>query len=268
MGSPLSRHRSDEEELGRLGPVEVREMATDEPPALVHPPWAEAFPWLVQGTTTRGSDTRPYDLGLFSGGAPTDEVERRWEELAAAVGMAGVAHARQVHGSRVRVHAGRARGLELVGECDGHITSEPGVLLAVTTADCVPVFFVDERRRRVGIVHAGWRGVAAGILEEAIATTSQLGSARADLHLHMGPAICGACYEVGPEVHAALGLPAPSGPTPVDLRVVLAERAVRGGVPRERVTVSAHCTRCTGSGLFSHRGGDPHRQAGYIGIRT
>lgn len=253
--------------LERAGPVEVREMGTDTPPALVHEGWAEAFPWLVQGTTTRGRDTTPYDLGLFSGGSPVDEVQRRWADLRAATGMTAVVHARQVHGRRVRVHTGDVGGLELVGESDGHVTMVPGVLLAVTTADCVPVFLVDPRRRLVGMVHAGWRGAAAGIAEAAIERARSLGTAPDDLHVHLGPAICGACYEVGPEVHAALGHPAPAGPTPVDLRVVLAEHAIRAGVGRGRVTVSAHCTRCTESGLFSHRGGDPHRQVGYIGIR-
>jgi hypothetical protein len=88
-----------------------------------------------------------------------------------------------------------------------------------------------------------------------------------DLLVHLGPAICGKCYEVGPEVFTALGLPAPRAPRPVDLRGVLAARAAAEGVDPSRLTISAHCTRCTGSGLFSHRGGDLGRQVGYIGVR-
>ena len=90
---------------------------------------------------------------------------------------------------------------------------------------------------------------------------------RMDLHVHFGPAICGACYEVGPEVFEALNQPVPPCPTPIDLRAVLVERAVAAGVDRSQVTVSGHCTRCTGSGLFSHRGGDAERQVGYLGVR-
>jgi copper oxidase (laccase) domain-containing protein len=86
------------------------------------------------------------------------------------------------------------------------------------------------------------------------------------LRMHLGPAICGACYEVGPEVFEAVGLAAPLGPTPIDLRGVLAGRALRLGVSPALLTISEHCTRCTNSGLFSHRGGDRGRQVGYLGI--
>ena len=65
----------------------------------------------------------------------------------------------------------------------------------------------------------------------------------------------------------ALGQPIPRGPRPVDLRLVLAERALANGVEPSRLTSSAHCTLCTGSGLFSHRGGDRGRQVAYIGVR-
>jgi copper oxidase (laccase) domain-containing protein len=146
------------------------------------------------------------------------------------------------------------------------VTAQASVLLAVTVADCVPVSLVDPVMRRVGLLHAGWRGTAAGVLERGVAAMGEGASARA-LRVHLGPAICGLCYEVGPEVFAALGEPAPAEPTPLDLRAVLARRAVVLGVAPEHVTVSAHCTRCTGSELFSHRGGDRGRQVGYLGIR-
>ena len=137
----------------------------------------------------------------------------------------------------------------------------------MTTADCVPVFLLDARARAVGAVHAGWRGVAAGILERVVdVMAAAYGTSVTDLQLHLGPAICGSCYEVGPEVFEALGEPAPDAPTPIDVRAALARRAVGLGVAPEDVTVSSHCTRCTGSDLYSHRGGDAQRQVGFIGI--
>lgn len=272
----------------------VQEIATRHPPALVHAGWAEAFPWLVQGTTTRGDSAKPFDLGLFSGGSPEREVRKSWAELRRATGASMAVHARQVHGARVRVHGVDAplrgegaplpegdgslpegdaslRGegaTVLVGACDGHATAAPGLLLAVTTADCVPVFVVDPGHRAVALLHAGWRGAVAGVLEEGLrAMGSAFGTDPAEAYLHLGPAICGRCYEVGPEVHEALGRAVPAGPTPIDLRAALAERAVAAGVPPDRVGVSSHCTLCTGSGLFSHRGGDAFRQVGYLGVR-
>lgn len=271
----------------------LRGSARQGPPALVHEGWAEAFPWLVQGTTIRGSRAEPFDLGLFSGGMPERAVRANWAELARATGASRVVYARQVHGAEVRQWRGASAfdgmgGTEsvagvvggtyegtaapvppvLVDDCDGHVTDRRGVLLAVTTADCVPVFVVDPGRRAVAMLHGGWRGVAEAILERGLEIMgSSFGSDPEDLHVHLGPAICGDCYEVGPEVFEALGRPSPAGPTPIDLRAVLAERAVRAGVAGGRVTISGHCTLCTGSGLFSHRGGDPHRQVGYLGIR-
>jgi YfiH family protein len=236
---------------------------------LVHPAWVDDA-WLAQGTTVRGG-SRDFDLGLFSDGSAPETVRAHWARLAAETGFPAVVHARQVHGSDVH-RVGGARPApdvpSLLDPADGHVTDQSDVLLAVTTADCVPVFLVDVRRRAVGAVHAGWRGVAAGILENAAEAMSQAFGTRGDeLRVHLGPAICGGCYEVGPEVFEALGLPRPVSPTPVDVRAVLADRALRFGILARNVSVSTHCTRCTGSDLYSHRGGDAQRQVGFIGIR-
>ncbi len=139
----------------------------------------------------------------------------------------------------------------------------------MSTADCVPVFVVDPENRAVAALHAGWRGAASGVLERGLEVMAdRVGSNAARAHLHLGPAICGHCYEVGPEVFETLQQPVPATPTPIDLRAVLAQRAMDAGVPRGQVTVSEHCTRCGDCGLFSHRGGDRERQVGYIGIRA
>jgi polyphenol oxidase len=140
--------------------------------------------------------------------------------------------------------------------------------MCVTVADCVPVYVVDPVRMATALLHAGWRGVAAGVLERGLKTLERcFGSKAEELLLHLGPAICGACYEVGPEVHRALGLPDPGEPAAVDLRGVLAARATATGVDPARITRSAQCTRCGDSPFFSHRRGDPERQVGYLGIR-
>jgi YfiH family protein len=250
----------------------VREALDSRVPALVHPEWAAGLPWVVQGTTTRGTETDPFDLGLFSDGSSSDVVRSHWDRLLASTGMRAACHARQVHGAEVRRHEApvghhaRGSGLTLAADCDGHVTSAPGVLLAVSAADCVPIFAVDPSERAVAVLHAGWRGVAAGMLErglDALAPSSRWGQ----LRVHLGPSICGSCYEVGPEVFEAVGLAPPERPTPIDLRRVLAERATALGVAPAHVTVSEHCTRCTSSGLFSHRAGDRGRQVGYVGIR-
>jgi copper oxidase (laccase) domain-containing protein len=93
------------------------------------------------------------------------------------------------------------------------------------------------------------------VLEAAIARAAgEFGSRPADLYLHFGPAICGKCYEVGPEVFEALRWPGPGGKGRVDLAGVLEARALERGVRPERITRSAFCTRCDRDRFYSYRG--------------
>jgi len=246
----------------------IRESPTDHPSGYTHAGWAEAFPWLAQGITRGGSGEDACDLGIFSGASPAAPVLARWERLRRATGALRVVHAKQPHGATVRFHRSGPPGLLLAEPCDGHATADPGVLLAVSVADCVPVTVVDPEHRAVAVLHAGWRGVAAGVLERGVQVLEERCAARTHaLHVHLGPSICGRCYEVGPEVFAALGLPEPAGPAPLDLRAVLAERACAAGVARKRVTVSEHCVRCGEGSFFSHRAGDEERQVAYAMVR-
>lgn len=232
------------------------------PDLLAHPEWGEAWPWLVQGVTSRATG----NLGLFTR-SPSVEVQDRWARLVDVTGLTAACHARQVHGAAVRVHGVLPPGIHIAPPADGHVTRTRGLLLGVTVADCTPVYLVEPRTRIVALLHAGWRGVAAGIFEAGVRVLAERFDvgARA-LHVHFGPAICGACYEVGPEVHEALGLEPPSRPTPVDLRGVLARRASAMGISAEAVTRSSHCTRCGEGRFFSHRGGDAERELAYLGV--
>jgi copper oxidase (laccase) domain-containing protein len=119
-------------------------------------------------------------------------------------------------------------------------------------------------------VHAGWRGTAAGIVERAIHRLAESWQAPVErLWLHCGPAICGECYEVGPEVHAAVhpDRPVPETNANIDVRAAIVERALGKGVPAEQVSVSTHCTRCGPPDFFSHRAGSKGRQMGILGMR-
>lgn len=233
-----------------------------------HPQWRERFPWLVQATTGRGTKEDPFDLGLF-GKAPVGRAIERWRQLRAAAGMVSVLHSHQVHGAQAGSWDDPVPpGLSIVDGLDAHVTGRPGLLLAVSVADCVPIFLVAEQPRIVGVVHAGWRGVAAGALEATLELMQRRGASPEDVWLHAGPSICGACYEVGPEVHAAVNVdqPVPEGPTPIDLRAAIARRAQTLGVPDRPISISEHCTRCGPGDFFSHRGGDPGRQMAILGI--
>lgn len=246
----------------------VREERVPGLPAVRHAVWARSFSWLVQGTTIRhhsdGGDD--FDLRLFGGDPPPPGVHDRWRALLGWTGCASVVHARQVHGAEVLEHEGAPPGLHVPADCDGHATAARGMLLAVSIADCVPVSVVDPERRRVALLHAGWRGAAAGIVERGLADLAR-GGATERLLVHFGPSICGRCYEVGGEVFEALDRPRPAGPALLDLRAVLVERAVAVGVAPGHVSVSERCTRCEPDTFFSHRGGDAGRQVAFLGVR-
>jgi YfiH family protein len=151
-------------------------------------------------TTTRqlpGCSEGPYarcNLGAASGDDPGRVAANR-RALVAALGLpAEPVWLEQVHGTEV---------VELPGpgpyRADAAVTSEPGVVLAVLSADCLPVAFADRRGRRLGLAHAGWRGLLEGVLE---ATVAALARAPQDLIVWLGPAISVRAYEVGPELRA------------------------------------------------------------------
>jgi YfiH family protein len=244
----------------------VHELRAGEFPLYTHPEWSAAFPWLVQGTTGRGEEG--LDMGLF-GELPTGLVQARWRRLREVTGLPTAAHGWQVHAASLAWHEPLPPGLHVLDAFDGHATAAPGVLLTVSVADCVPVFLVAPRLRVVALLHGGWRGVAAGIVEAGVQLlATRTGCAAANLHLHCGPAICGACYEVGPEVGTGLALAtSPPGKFQLDLRAAIAERAVDLGIQPQQVTLSAHCTRCGDGTFWSHRGGDRERQLAVVGIR-
>lgn len=227
--------------------------------------WSREFRGIVAGITLR-----PADFGLASH-ASAWRVSERYENLAHGLGFDSIAVARQVHGDRVRVSGGsNPPGFRIVGEADGLATDRTGLLMTVTVADCVPVFLLDPESRCIALLHAGWRGVAAGILDRGIAALASLrGSAAAGLRIHFGPAICGQCYEVGPEVLSRFE-PRATARGPLDLRDRLTEQALRVGVPREAMTRSGLCTSCDALTLHSHRGsaGTAGRMAAFLGWGT
>ena len=183
----------------------------------------------------------------------------RWAGLEREVAgeATGVVLARQVHGTGILEHGGGQQGWVRVGEGDGHITSERGLALAVSIADCVPVFMAHPSGT-IALLHSGWRGTAAGFVTRATAAFSMLGKPPSELRVHLGPAICGRCYEVSADVREQLtGHPA-TRPGQVDLRSLLAEQASAAGV--KQISMSPWCTRHDNDRFFSHRAGDPGRQ--------
>lgn len=205
-------------------------------------------------TTTRADGT----YGT-NGPEPVSEVMARWYALVDEMRQVAprFATARQVHGTHVAVHSSDWEGWLRVADADGHAAPERGTAAAVSVADCVPVFLAHPSGA-TALLHAGWRGTAARILDQGVAVLAHRGFVTSGLRMHLGPSICGKCYEVSPDVYRQLTGQAVRTPTTVDLRALLADRARALGV--RHITTSPACTRCHNDRFFSHRAGDIGRQ--------
>jgi polyphenol oxidase len=205
-------------------------------------------------TTTRAIGT----FGLKSE-EPSRVVTERWSALRAELRPGGsrLATANQIHGSTVLVHQDCWDGWLRAGDADGHATVTRGTALAVFVADCVPVF-IAHPSGAIALLHSGWKGTAARIVERGIEALTHRGFPAAELRVHTGPSICGKCYEVSPDVYAQLTGRNPGKPTPIDLRALIASHARAAGV--KHVSTTASCTRCDNDRFFSHRAGDTGRQ--------
>ncbi|MBV9805109.1 MAG: polyphenol oxidase family protein [Solirubrobacterales bacterium] len=223
-------------------------------------------------TTRRGGFSRgPYaslNLGRLTDDSP-DAVRRNRAQLEARAGVRP-AYIRQVHGTAVRLIAGNGDigvaplpdgDVELL-EADGQATVLPGVAPMVMTADCLPIAVAGAGA--VAMLHAGWRGLAGGILAEGVRKLRELG-ADGELRAAIGPGAGPCCYEVGEEVHAEFttyGKGVRRGRN-LDLKAIARDQLSRAGVAA--VHDVGLCTICTDESLFfSHRRdhGVTGRQAG------
>jgi polyphenol oxidase len=182
----------------------------------------DAFPWLVHGFGTRLAD-----------------IPARFAQLATL---------KQIHSASCLAAEGRAG---LLGEGDALIENQPGSVVAVKTADCIPILLVDERLRAVAAVHAGWRGTVARIAAGAVAAMGRrFGTRTEDLHAAIGPGIGKCCYEVGAEVAAQFG---GQGRGHIDLAAANRRQLEEAGVTPARVYASNLCTMCRGEEFDSFR---------------
>jgi YfiH family protein len=242
-------------ERGSRGEVPVGDAAV---PRLELTDWAERY-GLVAGITTR-----PLSLGLWSD-EPVGQVIGRWRAFRAAFGarFPAIVLAHQVHGTEVEWHEGLPEGWLILDGLDGHATSDRGLLLTITVADCIPVYLAVPHKGAIALVHAGWRGTAGGVLARCVEVLKWRGFAQvSNLVMHCGVGICGACYEVGSEVADRFG---ERGSSHLDLREILAQQARELGI--QEVTISPWCSAEGRDRFFSHRasGGRDGRMVAYLG---
>ncbi len=228
-------------------------------------------PELHAGLSLRlgGTSAPPFAALNLGGSTPDDPAalaeNRRRFYAAAGLDPARVVRMHQVHGARVVTAAAPGH----VGEADGLITGLPDLALLVTVADCLPVFLADRPAGVIGALHAGWRGLLAGVLETGVAAARAAGADPTRIEVAMGPAIGACCFEVGPDVAArfapAAVRPGPRGRPHVDLAAAARERLLALGVRAGAIHDPAACTLCRRDLYFSARSGEPTgRMVGFI----
>jgi YfiH family protein len=227
---------------------------------LTPPGFEVALPGAQALFSTRlgGVSAGPYEslnLGILTEDDPGRVTENR-SRLAARAGLApeAVAMGRQVHGTGIKEWGTGGEELE---EVDGHTTARENIGLLILVADCLPVALAAPGR--IAMLHCGWRGLAGGIVERALATFDEPPAAA------LGPCIGRCCYEVGPEVlNAFADIDGVARGRMLDLRLVAQRKLEAHGVADlHHVEV---CTSCNPDLLFSHRRdhGVTGRQCGIV----
>jgi len=165
--------------------------------------------------------------------------------------------AAQVHGDRVVVVEDPPAPGETIdaGRCDALVTRLSGVGLVIQTADCVPVLLAADGV--VGVVHAGWRGAAAGVASVAAEAFLALANDRGSARAWLGPAIGPCCFEVGGEVvsrfPARFARPAEEGKHLLDLPEIVRSQLESAGITPQNIAPQSSCTRCGGERFASYR---------------
>jgi polyphenol oxidase len=203
------------------------------------------------------------NVGRLTADDPANVDENR-TRLAAATGQGRerVLYGRQVHGSTVRRATEPPSDTRPVTDEDGQATALEGHPALVFTADCLPVLLAAERA--VAALHAGWRGLDEGVLDEGVRALREVGGDGA-IHGLVGPCARGCCYEVGEEVHARFGAyDARVGDRNLDLAAIARAKLAEAGVAE--IHDVGLCTMCEPELFFSHRRDDgvTGRQAGLV----
>jgi YfiH family protein len=278
------------------------------------PEWSK-IPWLLHGFSTRtGGATTVYRLDqrtgeLNLGFTASDNREnvlanrRLFISAVAQQTAMPLVTLKQIHSSVVRVVSKSDAGDQATHKADGMMTNEPGILLGIQTADCMPVLVADSKKRVVAAFHAGWRGTLKRIVQNGVGRMRlEFGSRPEDLIAAIGPGIATCCYAVGEEVHTkfesqfgyATGLfsevydsnpvkekypllfltaraPGHSNTGPalhLDLVEANRRQLLDAGLQASNISVQGDCTCCRTDRYFSHRAehGFTGRSLSVVGI--
>jgi YfiH family protein len=223
------------------------------------------------------------NMALHTGDRPDDVIRRRRQFLdSQGLSIRQLVVAGQVHGTRVQVvtaamaGAGAESREDAIPQTDALITREPGIVLGIFTADCLPLFLYDPETPAIAVIHAGWRGainrIAALTLERM---EKSFGTRPGQVWAAVGPGICRSCFEVDRDLaerfreadHQAVG--EINSVFHVDLAGFIAHDLAAAGMNPGRIAFSGSCTACDPKIFYSYRadGGTFGRMMGIIGLK-
>lgn len=225
-------------------------------------------------STDKGYET--LDLGAGEDTVLTEENRRRFSE-SLGISRKSLIFAKQIHSVKTEYVTADDIGKDF--ECDAFITDKPELLIAVKTADCVPILFCDRKQGVIGAVHAGWRGTVAGIASICVKAMTDHGASIQNITAAIGPCIKSDCYEVDRAFAeaaaqsncAALCLPhivpdCSGEKYHADLSAMNRDILLSAGILRENIYISNFCTSCSNDLFFSHRAGKGKRGLMMAGI--
>lgn len=252
--------------------------------------WMKDFPGLSAGFTTKGGG---YSKDVFKGlntgyhvGDDASLVRKNREKAARLAGFAltDIVGAEQTHGTNIVKADTRLKGSgaaeysSSVRDTDGFYTNEPGILLSLCFADCVPLYFLDPRSRMLGIAHAGWKGTVNGIGPKMVDAWRAEGISPSEIHAAIGPSICKNCYIVDDRVIAFAEKrlehvekkpynQISAGQYSLDLQAMNKILLEEAGIPAQNIATTGLCSSCGAESFFSHRrdNGNTGRMLGFIG---
>lgn len=206
----------------------------------------------------------------YSRGDKKEAVDENYRRIAGVLGcdVSDIVCSDQTHTTNIRTLTAADRGKGIVKtkdytDVDGLLTGEPGIVLATFYADCVPVYFVDPKKKVIGLAHSGWRGTVGRIGAKMVEKMEQeFGCNRSDVVTAIGPSICQDCYEVSEDVAECffkefgaevLQKGKASGKYQLDLWRANELVLLQAGITTEHISVTDICTCCNAELLFSHR---------------
>jgi polyphenol oxidase len=211
------------------------------------------FPEIIILTSTR-VDGDMLEGGYFSHSRVSQFVSKYVQDI--DIKVMG-----QVHGNNVEVVSDKSKNK--VSNTDGMLTRDNKVLIGIITADCLPIIFYDPKERIIGVAHAGYKGILAGIIDNIIETFEKLGSKPENIYVGIGPAIGVCCYEIKEDVASLFRKKFPefknmiqeiNGKLFLDLKITARQILLSHGTLENNIDILPICTKDSIADFFSYRG--------------